>query len=210
MKSLNTDVKNMLDSVIDSIEKGQTDKSSKELSYIYRYLTECVNNLQEYQDPNELNLDSHNNSNYQNLYFEDDSRTDKGKSSYITQNYEKFKQQQQREKSMSQNIHHQQQNSLGQSTSNYQPNSFIGGSKSSIIQSLANKTPTKTTTNNTRDSQSQSQSSSIVNNAKSNSTVKQPLHQFNPNPLTSHLKTSSNNEKFMNKFMMASNQNKNN
>lgn len=206
VKCVNTDIKNMFDSITSSIEKGQNERSAKEIMYVYRYITECVNNLQEYQDPNDINLDSHNNSNYPNLYFEEDnSKTDfkTGKNTYITQNYEKFKQQQQlKDKSTINN------SNIG--TTSFNNSNFTSVSKSSIIKNLVSKTPIKEDNinvfNNIEDKQStiNNDNLNIMNNNKSISFNKQKL---NPNPLTSHLKK-ENNEKFVNKFLLSTNKNK--
>lgn len=176
-KIVNGDIKNMFDSVQSSLDNKQIDKSSKELKYIFRYITECVQNLQEYHDPNDINLESQNNSNYQNYYFEDESsKADKQgpKSSYITQNYEKYKQQQ--VKDVKPTI----------------TSSTINTGKSSLYNNLMNKTPVK---------------EQPVSDQKNNSSMKiqqfNPKTQvINPNPLTSHLKAGSfnNDNKYVNKF----------
>lgn len=187
----------MFDSLNLSIEKSNP-KSAKELSYIYRYLCECVQNLQEYNDPNDHILDSNNNSNFQNYYFDDESsRIDKGGkvSSYITQNYEKFKQQQTNDKGeLGNNL---SQNSVINSQTNQ--DSFLTA-KSSIIQNLASRTPIKSELG----SQSFKENSGLQTqnhrgSINSQSGVKQ---QFNPNPLSSHLKSGSMNDRYINKFML--------
>ena len=61
----------MFESILNSLEKGNIDKIAKDLGGLYKYLTDLVHTIQEYKDPmNELNLDSHNNSNINNNYFE--------------------------------------------------------------------------------------------------------------------------------------------
>lgn len=198
----------MFESILNSLEKGNIDKIAKDLGGLYKYLTDLVHTIQEYKDPlNELNLDSHNNSNINNNYFEDDLR----KSSYITQNYEKFKQQQQKEKPSSNQLFNMQNNrassfnnsnfindnkSNSNSNTHSQNNSFIG-SKSNIIQSLVSKTPNKHV-NNTSSSTNFQNKSNTNTNTNSSSTSK----VINPNPITSHLKSGGNNERFVNKFML--------
>lgn len=188
LKIVNSDIKNMFDSINLSIEKSNP-KCSKELTYIYRYLSECVQNLQEYNDPNELVLDSNNNSNFQNYYFEEESsRADKSKvSSYITQNYEKFKQQQTSEKIIPLG-HSHSQNSVN---SNHEQ--FLTA-KSSIIQNLASRTPSKF--------EPGSQSSKEISQQSKGSTQSSSKPQINPNPLTGHLKNNNTNERYVNKFIM--------
>lgn len=187
LKVVNSDIKNMFDSINTTIEKTNP-KCSKELTYIHRYLSECVQNLHEYNDPNELVLDSNNNSNFQNYYFDDESsRADKTKvSSYITQNYEKFKQQQTSDKASSLG-HSHSQNSVN---SNHEQ--FLTA-KSSIIQNLASRTPSKI----------ESGSQSYKDISQQPTKVPQPnlKPQINPNPLTGHLKN-NNNDRYVNKFIM--------
>lgn len=186
----------MFDSLNLSIEKSNP-KSAKELSYIYRYLNECVQSLQEYNDPNDHVFDSNNNSNFQNYYFdEESSRTDKGgkASSYITQNYEKFKQQQTTEKVEL----GQSQNSAINSQSNQE--SFLTA-KSSIIKNLASRTPNKSELG----SQSYKEVGGVsVNNQQHRGSVNiqsSVKPQINPNPISSHLKSGSMNDRLVNKFM---------
>lgn len=213
-KALNSEVKGMFEGILNSLEKGNVDKIAKDLGALYKYLTDLMHTIQEYQDPNDLNLDSHNNSNVlHNYYFDDDQK----RSSYITQNYEKYKQQQQKDKSQSQLFTVKtNNNSLGNSSNNHRAhsinalgntstnnsvnnnynisnsnlktsnnnNSFLG-SKSVIYQNLMNKTPNKNDISN----------NSSLNFSQQNSTNK----PFNPNPLSSHLK--NNNDKLTNKFI---------
>jgi len=201
---VNLDIKNMFDSVQSSLDNKLVDKSQKELKYIYRYLTECVQNLQEFQDPNEINLESQNNSNYQNIYFEDEnSRIDKQgpKSSYITQNYEKFKLQQ--EKPIIKN-----QNSQNSSTNNT-PLITNTTNKSALYQNLVNKTPIKDDIEKPSVSMKINTANMKLNQPQLSENQNQSkLQQFNPNPLTSHLKTGSfntNENKFVTKFLNTKN-----
>ncbi len=203
-KVVNLDIKNMFDSVQSSLDNKLIDKSQKELKYIYRYLTECVQNLQEFQDPNEINLESQNNSNYQNIYFEDEnSRIDKQgqKSSYITQNYEKFKLQQ--EKPIIKN-----QNSQNSSTNNT-PLITNTTNKSALFQNLMNKTPIKEDIEKPSLSMKINPTNLKINQPQFGDNQNQnKLQQFNPNPLTAHLKTgsfTSNENKFVTKFLNTKN-----
>lgn len=217
LKSINTDVKSMMEKILDSISQGNYDNSASKISDLYKFLIELLQNIQDYKDPLDLNLESHNNSN-NNLYFEEDNK--KG-SSYITQNYEKYKQQMNKDnkglnksfnelkvKSNSQiklnvnnisssNINpytNTNNNSILNSNSNSNTNSSFVTHKSNIIQNLINKTPNKY---NTVINNSNQLSSNKFN--KSGSNVKSSI----PNPLTLHLKSSSNNnEMFVNKFIL--------
>lgn len=122
-KVFNTEIKQMFEKIMNQIDSGQKDKSNQDMGQLYKFISDLIQTIQDYQDPNELNFDSHNNSNINNIYFEDDSK----KSSYITLNYEKFKQQQQEKKELK-----------GSNSTN---NSFVN--KSNIVQNLQNKTPNK-------------------------------------------------------------------
>lgn len=188
LKVVNSDIKNMFDSINTTIEKINP-KCSKELTYIFRYLSECAQNLQEYNDPNELVLDSNNNSNFQNYYFEEESsRIDKNKvSSYITQNYEKFKQQQTTDKVPLGHSH--SQNSVHSNHEQFMT------AKSSIIQNLASRTPSKL--------EPGAQSYKDMNHQQIKGTTQSNSKpQFNPNPLTGHLKNNNTNDRYVNKFIM--------
>lgn len=217
LKSINTDVKSMMEKILDSVSQGNYDNSASKISDLYKFLIELLQNIQDYKDPLDLNLESHNNSN-NNLYFEEENK--KG-SSYITQNYEKYKQQMNKDnkglnksfnelkvKSNSQiklnvnnisssNINpytNTNNNSILNSNSNSNTNSSFVTHKSNIIQNLINKTPNKY---NTVISNSNQLSSNKFN--KSGSNVKSNI----PNPLTLHLKSSSNNnDMFVNKFIL--------
>ena len=79
-KFVNFDIKKQFEKVIGLIEKGQGGPSIQELSNIYKKLSDQISEtLEDFKDINELNADSQNTSNINNLYFEDDK-----KSSYIT------------------------------------------------------------------------------------------------------------------------------
>ena len=189
--SMNNEVKQRFESILDLIDKGQSEKSSKEISSLYKFMFDLVNKLQDFQD-NEMNIDSNNNSNI-NFFLDEDVK----KSSYITQNYEKFKQQEKEKKTSS---HHAHYNSTNINEKGGGGDSFIG-TKSNIIQNLMNKTPLK----NQQQSQSLSNSkpgSRFNSTHQSFNQGKNNSNSFNPNPLTSHLKSNNQgNEKYMNKFI---------
>lgn len=212
IKSMNTEVKSMFEGILNSIDRGNLEKSSKDISGIYKYIFDLVHNIQEYKDPVDLNSDSHNNSNINN-FFEEDQK----KSSYITQNYEKFKQQEQKEKNSVFNMSSGKQNAKSGTSSN---NSSFVGIKSNIYQNLVNKTPNKQADKSFHQVESHrghSQSGSgyfgvpgnqqphvnsmnNLNNLQASYQLGHPSKSFNPNPLTSHL-PKQNNDKFVNKFI---------
>lgn len=122
----------MFESIQSSISIDKIDKYKKEMSYIYRYITECVQNLQDYQEQNEINFESQNSSNLPNNYFDDDiSKSEKmsnaGRTSYITQNYEKFKLQQ----NTNQVIEGKDKSSVSFNQSGYKP--YVGNSSTNNV-----------------------------------------------------------------------------
>ena len=200
LKSINTDVKSMMEKILDSVSQGNYDYSASRISDLYKFLVDLLQNIQDYKDPLDLNLESHNNSN-NNLYFEEENK--KG-SSYVTQNYEKYKQQINKDKSLNKSFNElkvksnsQMKLNVNNTNSNSNINSNTNSSfvthKSNIIQNLINKTPNKYN--------SVVNTNQISNNKinKSGSNIKSNI----PNPLTLHLKSSSNNnDMFINKFIL--------
>lgn len=200
LKSINTDVKSMMEKILDSVSQGNYDYSASRISDLYKFLVDLLQNIQDYKDPLDLNLESHNNSN-NNLYFEEENK--KG-SSYVTQNYEKYKQQINKDKSLNKSFNDlklksnsQMKLNVNNTNSNSNINSNTNSSfvthKSNIIQNLINKTPNKYN--------SVVNTNQISNNKinKSGSNIKSNI----PNPLTLHLKSSSNNnDMFINKFIL--------
>lgn len=75
LKSINTDVKSMMEKILDSVSQGNYDYSASRISDLYKFLVDLLQNIQDYKDPLDLNLESHNNSN-NNLYFEEENKKD--------------------------------------------------------------------------------------------------------------------------------------